>query len=77
MDISSGCKLCVFIFYNVCGRKMEGSFLLEVARGCERMGYDMQEIDRKNVGKVGYSTKIISRFLENRGLNIALILARN
>ena len=54
-----------------------GSFLLEVARGCERMGYDMQEIDRENVGKVGCSTKIISRFLENRGLNIALILARN
>ena len=73
MDISSGYKLFVFIFYNVFDRRMEGGFLLEVARWYDWMGYDMQEIDRKNFGKVGSSTKIIaSRCLENRGLNIAL-----
>ena len=37
-----------------------GGTLLEVARGCERMGYNMQEIDRKKVEKVGYSTIIRS-----------------
>ena len=41
MDISSGYKLFVFIFYNVFDRRMEGGFLLEVARWYDWMGYDM------------------------------------
>ena len=60
---------------------MKGGFLLEVVRGCERIVYDMQEIDRKNVGKVGYSTKnnkksligiLKSHRFENPSLNIVL-----
>ena len=37
--------------------KNGGGILLKVAKECKRMAYDMQEIDRKKVGKVGILQK--------------------